>query len=205
MGTRRIKKNSKQKKIEKKENEKIADENHTYYVGMVALRVFADSVTKLLKIRAQIEKEIKDFKINEELLNAHFEWHDTINRLLNFFTKKYPESKKDKDFTIMDKVKKVNFVFFATKNIYQQNYNLKYKKSILKVNKYDEGRYLELKLLDLLAIMEVAEECFYSSHLNMDINERKTVRTIITKYKKGIKDKIIYNFDLNVQKMKGVI
>lgn len=113
MGTRKIKKNSKQKKIEKKENEKIADENHTYYV--------------------------------------------------------------------------------------------KYKKSILKVNKYDEGRYLELKLLDLLAIMEVAEECFYSSHLNMDINERKTVRTIITKYKKGIKDKIIYNFDLNVQKMKGVI
>lgn len=205
MGLRKIKKSSKQKKIEKKENEKIADGNHTYYIGMVALRVFADRVTKLLKIRNQIEKEIKDFKINEELLNADFEWHDTINRLLNFFTKKYPKSKKDKDFTIMDKVKKVNFVFFATKNIYQQNYNVKYKKSILKVNKYDEGRYLELKLLDLLAIMEVAEECFYSSYLNMDINERKTVRTIITKYKKGIKDKIIYNFDLNVQKMKGVI
>ena len=196
---RKLYKSSKDRKKEKRELEEKANDNYSYYVGIYALMVFLDNVTTILKITTQIEKGIKDFEVKEEIFNSGFDWHTTVNRIITFFEKKYPMLRAREDFKIMDEKKgggKVKKVFLATKLLHEADYNTKYLKNLLKARE-TEVKKAEMTLIHLISIMNVAEECFYSEKLKMDVNERRNIRTILTKYKKGIKAPIIQILEEN--------
>ena len=191
MGARKIQKSYeviKTEKKAKKELEKkapqIANNNYSYYVLMRSIRGFIDDTSTYLRLKNQINKgKVKVIK-NEMIDFNHKEWLSVINRFLNFIIKKYPKMTKDEDFKIMDNTKVVKCAAM-TKSLHLLDIEKAYGSNFK--SKYLEVREAMYFLANVIARFNVIEECVYSNNLKMDIIERKTVRTILTKFNKYLR------------------
>lgn len=195
MGLRKIKKSyevTKSEKKQKKELEKkapqIANDNYSYYVLIRSIRGFMDDASTYLRLKNQINKGKVEVIRNEMIDFNHKEWLSVINRFLNFIIKKYPKMTKDEDFEIMDNTKVVKCAaitkslhFLDIKKAYGANFK----------SKYPEIKEAMYFLANVIARVNVIEECVYSNNLKMDITERKNVRTILTKFNRYLRPTIM--------------
>ena len=84
-------------------DENIINKNYRYYILLLAIRDFLSLSVKKLKIVNQKNKNIKEFQVHNELLDAGFEWHNIINGLFDYIETKYPKLNNEIDFIITDK------------------------------------------------------------------------------------------------------
>lgn len=188
--TRKIKLSPEKRKEQEKKIENLAEENYSYYILIRAIRGFLDSTTTYLKLKNQIEKNQKIIIIKNEMIDfKHKEWLDIINRFFNFILKKYPNLKNDFDFKVMDDNKKVVDVTTLTVRLHTNDYRFKY--ASCAKSKYPEVRGAINFLFDILGRINTITECVNSKKLKIDINERKTIKTILTRFNKYLRPTII--------------
>ena len=183
-------KTQKNKKKEKKDIVSFAEKNYSYYILIRAIRGFLDSTTLYLKLKNQIERDGKVSKINNEMIDfEHKSWLDIINRFLKFIIKKYPTFNKDFDFRVMDKNPKIVEVTTLTVRLYINDYKFKYGNCAK--NESSEVKGAINFLFDVSGRIDTITECVNSKKLDIDLNEKKNIKTIITKFNKYLKPTIM--------------
>jgi hypothetical protein len=149
-----------------------------------------DSTTLYLKLKNQIERDGKVSKINNEMIDfEHKSWLDIINRFLKFIIKKYPTFDRDFDFRVMDKNPKIVEVTTLTVRLHTNDYKFKYGNCAKSESQEVKGAINFL--FDVLGRIDTITECVNSKKLDIDLNEKKNIKTIITKFNKYLKPTIM--------------
>ena len=187
---RKLYKTQEKKNKEKKDIISFAEKNYSYYILLRSIRGFLDSTTLYLKLKNQIERDGKVSKINNEIIDfCHREWLDVINRFLKFIIKKYPTFDKDFDFRVMDKNPKIVEVTTLTVRLHTNDYKFKYGNCAK--NESQEVVGAINFLFDILGRIDTITECVNSKKLDIDLNEKKNIKTIVTKFNKYLRPTIM--------------